>query len=43
MTLQNENNLNIINTNIQKFAKKNDILQQLGLKHNLKNFIQIKL
>ena len=38
--LQNENNLNIINTNIQEIkAKKNDILQQLGLKkHNLKEF-----
>tara|TARA_Y100001970_G_scaffold269375_1_gene361772 strand:+ start:33 stop:452 length:420 start_codon:yes stop_codon:yes gene_type:complete len=38
--LQNGNNLNIINTNIQEIkAKKNDILQQLGLKkHNLKEF-----
>ena len=38
--LQNDNNLNIINTNIQEIkAQKNDILQQLGLKKtDLKQF-----
>ena len=38
--LQNDNNLNIINTNIQEIkAQKNDILQQLGLKKtDLKEF-----
>lgn len=38
--LQNDNNLSIINTNIQKIkSEKNDILQQLGLKKtDLKEF-----
>ena len=38
--IENDDNLSIINTNIQEIkAKKNDILQQLGLKkHNLKEF-----
>tara|TARA_B110000444_G_C18851718_1_gene606313 strand:+ start:12347 stop:12778 length:432 start_codon:yes stop_codon:yes gene_type:complete len=38
--LENDNNLNIINTNIQEIkSQKNDILQQLGLKKNdLKQF-----
>lgn len=38
--LQNDNNLNIINTNIQEIkAQKNNILQQLGLmKNDLKQF-----
>lgn len=38
--LQNDNNLNIINTNIQEIkAQKNNILQELGLmKNDLKQF-----
>ena len=40
--LENDDNLNIINTNIQEIkTKKNDILQNLGLKKdNLKQFHQ---
>ena len=39
--LENDDNLGLINTNIQEIkSKKNDILQQLGLKRDeLKNFI----